>query len=130
MSALTEFVSVMIDIDYKAIGLSDFGSEGSLISKCSSLLSRRFTCLSWCCVVGNYYARQIARWTQQYLNSKTKDIASMNNLIQWLPKNIPLESEGPLGLSTSKLINDECASLINKFFYDNQKQRWSMETFD
>jgi hypothetical protein len=46
MSALTEFVSVMIDIDYKAIGLSDFGSEGSLISKCSSLLSRRFTCLS------------------------------------------------------------------------------------
>jgi hypothetical protein len=47
----------------------------------------------------------------------------MNNLIQWLPKNIPLESEGPLGLSTSKLINDECASLINKFFYDNQKQR-------
>jgi aminoglycoside phosphotransferase (APT) family kinase protein len=38
---------------------------------------------------GNYFARQIARWTKQYQASQTETIASMNALIEWLPQNIP-----------------------------------------
>jgi alkylation response protein AidB-like acyl-CoA dehydrogenase/aminoglycoside phosphotransferase (APT) family kinase protein len=67
--AMNTVLADLHSIDYKALGLSHFGSEG------------------------NYYARQIARWTQQYLNTETKEIPSMNLLIQWLPKNIPLKNE-------------------------------------
>lgn len=38
---------------------------------------------------GNYYARQIARWSQQYAAAKTQDIPSMDRLMEWLPANIP-----------------------------------------
>jgi aminoglycoside phosphotransferase (APT) family kinase protein len=38
---------------------------------------------------GNYFERQINRWTKQYLASKTEDIAAMDQLIAWLPANIP-----------------------------------------
>ncbi len=36
-----------------------------------------------------YVARQVKRWTKQYLASQTSDIAAMNALIEWLPANIP-----------------------------------------
>lgn len=51
--------------DYEAIGLGDFGKPG------------------------NYFERQISRWTKQYQLSETQDIDTMNKLIEWLPKNIP-----------------------------------------
>jgi aminoglycoside phosphotransferase (APT) family kinase protein len=38
---------------------------------------------------GNYFARQISRWTKQYLASEIKRIDEMNRLIAWLPENIP-----------------------------------------
>lgn len=38
---------------------------------------------------GNYYARQINRWSKQYVASKTDDLASMDRLMAWLPDNIP-----------------------------------------
>ena len=38
---------------------------------------------------GNYYERQIHRWTKQYLASQTEHIEAMNNLMAWLPDNIP-----------------------------------------
>jgi aminoglycoside phosphotransferase (APT) family kinase protein len=38
---------------------------------------------------GNYYERQIGRWTKQYLASRTEQIDAMDHLIEWLPKNIP-----------------------------------------
>jgi aminoglycoside phosphotransferase (APT) family kinase protein len=38
---------------------------------------------------GNYFARQIGRWTKQYQASETETIESMNRLIEWLPVNIP-----------------------------------------
>ncbi|MCH2334946.1 MAG: phosphotransferase [Pseudomonadales bacterium] len=41
---------------------------------------------------GNYFARQVNRWTKQYLASETENIDAMNHLIDWLPKNIPAES--------------------------------------
>jgi aminoglycoside phosphotransferase (APT) family kinase protein len=52
-------------VDYQAIGLADYGKPG------------------------NYFGRQIRRWSQQYEASKTQEIASMDRLMKWLPDNIP-----------------------------------------
>ena len=52
-------------VDVAAAGLGDYGKPG------------------------NYYARQIARWSQQYLAAKTDDITAMDRLMEWLPANIP-----------------------------------------
>jgi aminoglycoside phosphotransferase (APT) family kinase protein len=52
-------------VDYAAIGLADYGKPG------------------------NYFGRQIRRWSQQYEASKTRKIASMDRLMKWLPANIP-----------------------------------------
>jgi aminoglycoside phosphotransferase (APT) family kinase protein len=38
---------------------------------------------------GNYFARQISRWTKQYLASETTKIEEMERLIAWLPEHIP-----------------------------------------
>ena len=38
---------------------------------------------------GNYFERQIGRWSKQYLASETESIVEMNRLIDWLPKNLP-----------------------------------------
>ena len=52
-------------VDYVSIGLADFGKAG------------------------NYFERQIGRWTKQYRASETEDIVAMNQLIDWLPRHIP-----------------------------------------
>lgn len=52
-------------LDYKALGLEDFGKPG------------------------NYFGRQISRWSKQYRASATQKIPSMNKLMEWLPENIP-----------------------------------------
>lgn len=52
-------------VDAGAVGLTDYGKPG------------------------NYYARQIARWSQQYIAAKTGEIAAMDRLMEWLPANIP-----------------------------------------
>lgn len=38
---------------------------------------------------GNYFARQIARWSKQYQASETEKIEPMNRLIEWLPQHVP-----------------------------------------
>ena len=38
---------------------------------------------------GNYFARQIDRWSKQYRASETKVIAAMDRLIAWLPTTVP-----------------------------------------
>ena len=38
---------------------------------------------------GNYYSRQIGRWSQQYVAAKTDEIVSMDRLMEWLPAHIP-----------------------------------------
>ncbi len=38
---------------------------------------------------GNYFERQIARWTKQYQASITEPIEAMDRLIEWLPAHIP-----------------------------------------
>ena len=42
---------------------------------------------------GNYYARQISRWSRQYEASKTEDIEAMDRLLAWLPDRIPESDE-------------------------------------
>jgi aminoglycoside phosphotransferase (APT) family kinase protein len=38
---------------------------------------------------GNYFTRQIGRWSKQYRASETVRIDSMDRLIEWLPHHIP-----------------------------------------
>ena len=38
---------------------------------------------------GNYFERQIGRWTKQYQASETEKVAAMDNLIAWLPQHVP-----------------------------------------
>jgi aminoglycoside phosphotransferase (APT) family kinase protein len=59
-------------VDYVALGLADFGRPG------------------------NYFARQIARWSQQYESSKTEDIPQMEKLIAWLPGAVPSDDTARL----------------------------------
>ncbi|MGE0739958.1 MAG: phosphotransferase family protein [Hyphomonadaceae bacterium] len=51
--------------DHQAIGLGDYGKPG------------------------NYFARQIDRWSKQYRLSETDKNAQMDRLIEWLPQTIP-----------------------------------------
>ena len=38
---------------------------------------------------GNYFERQIGRWSKQYVASVTQPIVEMDKLIDWLPNNMP-----------------------------------------
>ena len=38
---------------------------------------------------GNYFERQIGRWSKQYVASITQPIVEMDRLMAWLPQNIP-----------------------------------------
>lgn len=38
---------------------------------------------------GNYFARQIARWSKQYRASETRPIEAMHSLMEWLPAHVP-----------------------------------------
>ncbi len=38
---------------------------------------------------GNYYARQIRRWSRQYEASKTDALPAMDRLMAWLPERVP-----------------------------------------
>jgi len=40
---------------------------------------------------GDYYSRQVARWSKQWALSQTRDDSNIELLIDWLPKNIPLD---------------------------------------
>ncbi|WP_244815778.1 phosphotransferase [Caballeronia sp. Lep1P3] len=42
---------------------------------------------------GNYFERQIGRWSKQYVASETEKIDAMNRLIEWLPRHIPSSPE-------------------------------------
>src|SRR5712692_4992529 len=62
---LNRVIAALHKVDYARVGLADYGKPG------------------------NYIARQINRWTKQYRASETERIEAMENLIEWLPNNIP-----------------------------------------
>jgi aminoglycoside phosphotransferase (APT) family kinase protein len=63
--AMVDVLARLHQIDYRARGLDDYGKPG------------------------NYYARQIARWSEQYIAAKTEALAAMERLMEWLPANVP-----------------------------------------
>jgi aminoglycoside phosphotransferase (APT) family kinase protein len=62
---MADVLAKLHGVDVAAVGLGDYGKPG------------------------NYYARQIARWGQQYVAARTDDIAAMDRLMEWLPAHIP-----------------------------------------
>ncbi|HTT12731.1 MAG TPA: phosphotransferase [Burkholderiaceae bacterium] len=62
---MNRVLAALHSVDVAAAGLSDYGRAG------------------------NYFARQIARWSKQYQASATETIESMDRLIEWLPQHIP-----------------------------------------
>jgi aminoglycoside phosphotransferase (APT) family kinase protein len=62
---MNRVIAALHMVDVHAAGLADYGKAG------------------------NYFARQIARWTKQYQASETETIEAMNRLIEWLPQHIP-----------------------------------------
>ncbi|HZB91301.1 MAG TPA: phosphotransferase, partial [Stellaceae bacterium] len=67
--AMNAVIASLHQVDYQKIGLGDFGRPG------------------------NYFARQIDRWTKQYRASATETIEAMDRLIEWLPQNLPPDDE-------------------------------------
>ena len=66
---MNRVISALHKVDYQAIGLKDFGKPG------------------------NYFARQIGRWSKQYIASATEPIPEMDRLIDWLPAHLPAGDE-------------------------------------
>jgi aminoglycoside phosphotransferase (APT) family kinase protein len=62
---LVDVMAQLHSIDFLAAGLGDFGKAG------------------------NYFERQIDRWSKQYKAAETGEIPEMNRLIEWLPSAIP-----------------------------------------
>ncbi len=66
---MNRVIAALHAVDYTAVGLADYGKPG------------------------NYFARQIGRWTRQYQASETGKIQAMDDLIAWLPQHIPAGDE-------------------------------------
>ncbi|HPO18487.1 MAG TPA: phosphotransferase [Rubrivivax sp.] len=62
---MNRVIATLHRLDVGALGLADYGRPG------------------------NYFERQIARWTKQYQASITGPNDAMERLIEWLPRNIP-----------------------------------------
>ena len=63
--AMIDALADLHRVDVGAAGLGDFGKPG------------------------NYFERQVARWTRQYRGSQTDDLPEMEQLIAWLPETLP-----------------------------------------
>jgi aminoglycoside phosphotransferase (APT) family kinase protein len=66
---MNRVIAALHSVDVEAAGLSDYGKAG------------------------NYFARQISRWSKQYQASETEPIEAMNRLMEWLPQHIPAGDE-------------------------------------
>ena len=66
--ALVDTLAALHSVDYEAAGLGDYGKSG------------------------NYFERQVARWTKQYRLSQTDDIAEVERLIEFLPVSVPAQT--------------------------------------
>ena len=62
---MNRVISALHGVDVAAAGLSDYGRPG------------------------NYFERQIGRWSRQYAASVTQPIEAMDRLMEWLPAHLP-----------------------------------------
>jgi aminoglycoside phosphotransferase (APT) family kinase protein len=69
---MVETLARLHQVDTRAVGLEDFGRPG------------------------NYFARQIGRWSKMYRASETRHIEPMERLMEWLPEHIPAADETTL----------------------------------
>lgn len=63
--AMIDTLAALHNLDIATVGLSDFGKPG------------------------NYFGRQVDRWTKQYKLSETEHMPDMERLIEWLPQTLP-----------------------------------------
>jgi aminoglycoside phosphotransferase (APT) family kinase protein len=68
---MNRVIAALHRADFAALGLADYGKPG------------------------NYFERQIARWSKQYTASITEPIDAMDRLMAWLPANIPPSARDP-----------------------------------
>ena len=64
---MNRVLATLHEVDVEAAGLSDYGYPG------------------------NYFERQVTRWSKQYVASETGSIAAMNTLMEWLPAHAPAD---------------------------------------
>lgn len=67
--AMVDVMAKLHRVDVQAVGLEGYGR------------------------VGGYLARQLRRWTQQYRAVQTETIEAMENLMAWLPDQLPQDDE-------------------------------------
>lgn len=65
--AMIDALAALHRIDPVAVGLGEFGPPG------------------------NYFARQVARWTKQYRASETEHMPAVERLIEFLPRSVPAQ---------------------------------------
>jgi aminoglycoside phosphotransferase (APT) family kinase protein len=79
--SMNDVLARLHKVDFAKIGLSDFGR------------------------LGNYFERQISRFIQQYRAAQTDQIPEMEELISWLPGNIPVEDSVSIAHGDYRLEN-------------------------
>ncbi|MDH4745187.1 phosphotransferase family protein [Sphingomonas sp. CBMAI 2297] len=63
--AIVDTLAALHAVEYEAVGLGGYGKPG------------------------NYFARQVERWSKQYRMSQTDDLPEMEQLIAFLPRTVP-----------------------------------------
>lgn len=62
---MNRVLAALHGVDVDAVGLDDYGKPG------------------------NYFERQVGRWSKQYLAAETETIEAMDELMRWLPEHMP-----------------------------------------
>ena len=65
--AMVDALAQLHSVDPEAAGLGDYGAPG------------------------NYFERQVGRWTKQYRAAQTDDLPAVERLIEWLPGTVPAQ---------------------------------------
>ena len=71
--AMNKTMAALHNVDVEEVGLADYGRPG------------------------NYFERQLSRWSKQYRASETEHIADMESLMTWLEERMP-EDDGTVSL--------------------------------
>ena len=79
--AMSDALARLHAVDWRAIGLESFGKPSG------------------------YLARQIAMWTRQYETTKSDPIPAMDELIAWLPANLPADDRTTIAHGDFRLEN-------------------------
>ena len=68
-AAMADALAALHAVEPAKVGLADFGKTG------------------------DYYARQVKRWTEQWRASKQREIPAFDFLVGWLPANLPADGD-------------------------------------